>query len=141
MAQTHGRAHCVFVWLGCGSPSIEKALKKVQTDARCATKLHGSATSFSEAIRDFASLPYWSRLWVVQDVLLARPARIHYGAFNMSWKHFARILQVWFVVFDNVLIDFEILILLQQDVGPTKKPMLTDLVLRFRGSQCRDPRD
>lgn len=141
MAQIYSQAYCVYVWLGCGSLGIEEALKKIQRGARSVTKPHGNATSFSEATEEFAALPYWSRLWIIQEVLLARRARILYGTFNMSWKHFVRILQVWPLEVGHIRAEFERLVQLQQDLGLKRKPSLTDLVLRFKQSQCRDPRD
>ncbi|KAJ9602528.1 hypothetical protein H2200_013071 [Cladophialophora chaetospira] len=141
MAQIYSRACCVYVWLGCGSLCVEEALKKIQRDARFVTKLHGDANSFSEATEEFAVLPYWSRLWIIQEVLLARRARILYGTFNMSWKHFARILQVWLLDVGHVRAEFEKLIKLEQDLGQARIPSLTELVLKLKRSHCRDPPD
>jgi hypothetical protein len=42
------------------------------------------------AFRKVLSHPYWTRVWVVQEIVVARKAHVYYGGKFWKWAHFAR---------------------------------------------------
>jgi hypothetical protein len=78
MTEIYGRAESVAVWLGLESDDSEKAMVLLQKLANCRDHDAGMALISSERWRPhFPALvslferPYWNRLWVVQEVLIA----------------------------------------------------------------------
>ena len=44
----------------------------------------------SPALQHFFSNPYWLRLWIVQDIMLARYIRVMCGETILSWEELQR---------------------------------------------------
>ncbi|KAL2075079.1 hypothetical protein VTL71DRAFT_21 [Oculimacula yallundae] len=92
---------------------------------------------------------YWTRLWIIQEVLLSKDVLVQCGPYSVQWMalHYlfnntkfyihasyrfsitssaaARIVRNWLPITDPV----------------DRAPELAELVLQFRDSRCEDPRD
>lgn len=73
MTEVYSCAEQVFVYLGDGRPEITSMLAKVRWP-----KERRSITLAAAQI--FFSLPYFSRIWVVQEVANAKSVTVHYGS-------------------------------------------------------------
>lgn len=97
MGQIFSKAHCVLVWLGPdegNNPQAPLAMKIVDLLARCPRldsglrfdkedlAEHGLPSVPSpewEAFSQFVSLPYFARVWVLQEIALATNVQIFWG--------------------------------------------------------------
>ena len=97
MARIYSTANCVYIWLGCGSQTIEMALQSVKSAvSRKPDELadpYGLPVSSRvlPSLRTIMALPYWSRLWIIQEVLLSRNAKVVYGETEVSWTAFSEL--------------------------------------------------
>ena len=98
-----------------------------------------------ESAMELASRPYWSRRWVLQELLLAVDGLILCGGHCVSWATF----KSWLldneeeighlVVSDAGALPF--LINKDEDVVHYPSHSLQDLMLAYRHTGCQDPRD
>jgi hypothetical protein len=94
MATIYNDARSVCVWLGKGTESTEKALSFVKQilDLDNFDRL----VADSKSVKDWAALwelmnsPWFSRRWVIQEIALARKAKVYCGkAKPVKWRDFA----------------------------------------------------
>ncbi|KAK4151849.1 heterokaryon incompatibility protein-domain-containing protein [Chaetomidium leptoderma] len=74
--------------------------------------------------------PYWSRVWIIQELCLAKKARILADGHWLSWtdfKHFLLMLEHCMNIFHHY--------------GGQGGPSLAQLLVQFRWSQASNPRD
>lgn len=112
MSDIYRRASYVYVWLGKSDTCIESVMKTVKADFRryhdddpAARKLgrdeiagqDKSLTNESPttdlagpALQHFFGNPYWFRLWIVQEIMLARYIRVICGETLLSWEELRR---------------------------------------------------
>jgi hypothetical protein len=96
MRQIYSNAELVLVWLGetdekeYGHVAMDYLVKRkpLQTEG-------GALKEFwrpwqSEALIALCERQYWTRVWIVQELLLARDLIIHCGPRAMSWYHLQR---------------------------------------------------
>lgn len=91
MGQIFSSAECVRIWLGPEADDSETALKLVQ-DATQDTFSRGGYVQHimankrgGMALTKLLQRPYWQRMWVFQEVVLARRATIHSGSHQADW--------------------------------------------------------
>ncbi|KAI4859892.1 HET-domain-containing protein [Hypoxylon rubiginosum] len=89
MDETYRNAMTTAAWLGMPDGSEDKELPG--RDHR--TKL--SSPAFVDKI---IGSPYWSRIWIVQELILAREIILLFGHFRLPWKMVWSILQAWSTV-------------------------------------------
>ena len=87
MARIYSQATVVYVWLGCGSIAIEKTLQFLTSDstAQALTK-YALRLELLSKVQAIMALPYWSRLRIGQELVLARDAKVLYGSTEMLWS-------------------------------------------------------
>ncbi|KUJ12573.1 HET-domain-containing protein [Mollisia scopiformis] len=91
----------VIVWLGevydksnLAMKAIERSTKDysvAEAEAEAEVDLRSEADILVErhhAILSFYNRPYWSRLWILQEVCLARKLSLHCGTKSVSWEQF-----------------------------------------------------
>lgn len=94
MADVYGTAKEVIIWLGaCGQEHEETAafvnhfvVHELGSRSETATCHFRSTPLLSHSLRCFLNNPYWSRLWIVQEILEARALTIKWGAFEVKWR-------------------------------------------------------
>lgn len=137
---------------GVTDDSPDVAWDMLQDMAIRAALRNGSKEIFSPSVMDgllkLFRQPYWSRVWIIQELCLAREARILADGHWLSWtdfKHFLLMLEhcmKWVV--RDVGPNFRALIRLTSifhHYGGQGGPSLAQLLVQFRWSQASNPRD
>ncbi|CAI9631268.1 unnamed protein product [Alternaria burnsii] len=167
MSDIYRRATYVYVWLGKSNDRTEAVMKALKSSYRryhgpeplvksskTSSKMSGDGTPMQVedvistlALRHFFGNPYWLRLWIVQEIMLARYIRVICGETLLSWdelKRFCSSTPSNVYVNGNVYLD---------DVVPLQVKWLTDhalsarhysyaeLLVTFSASQCENPQD
>ncbi len=82
MSQIYGRATTILAWTGTddgyGEEAIE-TLREIETRLVSEERLRGLAK--------FIQRPYWTRLWIVQEIVLARSVNLVCGTKSVSWNN------------------------------------------------------
>ena len=88
MSEIYKTAAEVLIWLGPGTSHSRSLVMAIDNfygfntppDRICALKFQRLFKA-----SQFLNLPYWSRLWIIQEVLLARCLRITWGIDRLDW--------------------------------------------------------
>jgi hypothetical protein len=94
MADIYGGVMRVCIWLGEATRSSRIALDFVKKevlqlsnfDTLCENE---AATPKWDALLELMQRPWFSRRWVVQEIALAKRARIYCGKESIPWRKFA----------------------------------------------------
>ncbi|KAK1722658.1 hypothetical protein CaCOL14_010952 [Colletotrichum acutatum] len=90
MDEVYRDASCVRIWLGEAQGSTEAAMALLNSCAALNNKTEATQRVLEDdsGIRGLTELllrPYWSRMWVFQEILLARRAEVHCGTLSADW--------------------------------------------------------
>lgn len=95
MGHIYESAECVRIWLGEATPDVEAAMNLVSrphngadTDDRCIIQCIRSDQIGAAALTRLLERPYWRRMWVFQEIVLAKYAVVHCGSFEAPWSYF-----------------------------------------------------
>jgi hypothetical protein len=83
------KAHLVWVWLGHGGSDVHIAVQEMtvhklyRPDHTALDRLDATAMG---ALRNLYSQPYWTRMWIVQEFVLAKDMRFLYGNELFTWN-------------------------------------------------------
>lgn len=99
MQRIFRQAHTVHAWLGHGFESTEHVLRRLQqvaqaTDSqdsgipRHAESLLHFDDQFREGLEKLSRVDFWNRLWVTQEIVLAKAVSIRYGRVGVSLSSF-----------------------------------------------------
>jgi hypothetical protein len=164
MGRIFARAMKVLAWLGlddeftgiamdlllrAGSQHFAGDLRKLVDSDRPEYSLKHWA-----AFQHLCSMPYWDRLWISQEIALAREIEIHCGNFEISWNYLARtIKRLKSPILKATLSAFAREPLLQtmpvgleeaqqvRDAGGGRSTQLCNLCHITHNALCSDPRD
>ncbi|KAH7348823.1 heterokaryon incompatibility protein-domain-containing protein, partial [Rhexocercosporidium sp. MPI-PUGE-AT-0058] len=147
MSNIYRNSWRVLVWLGIPSTDSDEALK-------CIASCHYHDKEFTPnnllPIKRLFEREYWSRLWIVQECLDAKDARIQCGNTYVSWDKLdtfrARCRFAWkYSVHESALLVFGShafkLLLHHTMFGLQQKTPLRALLHAFSSSKCVDVRD
>ncbi|KAK1655114.1 ankyrin and HET domain-containing protein [Colletotrichum phormii] len=90
MDEIYSGASCVRIWLGEAGDSTESAMallngcEALQDETTTTQRI----IQDEEGVRGLTELllrPYWSRIWMFQEILLAKRAAVHCGIFVADW--------------------------------------------------------
>ena len=126
----------VTAWLG-----LQRLPNWIQWREQAAKTIDSEDWVLSENVFDIAERPYWSRMWIVQELLLAKNIRFHISGASFEFHELA------YCVKDKQTSSTENL---QRVLAYTKardldnlefrRPLLK-ILLQFGACQCQDPRD
>lgn len=155
MSEIYSQAKFVFVWLGmdrdveCQKEGLETLIKKRATvgphmsnlsllrkDQPALNLKHSASTPW--IIHKLLKKPYWSRLWIVQEFVLAQDLLLCAGSFVIKWKDFRNyILELGeeFPTCTTNLMDQRY----HRQSGERER--MSSLVKKFNETGCTDPRD
>lgn len=86
MKNTFARAQRVLAWIGPPDTAAKAVFQELQSS--------GSWPSLdSEPVVQICSRTYWSRMWMVQEVCLAKQLQIVCGRFAVSWTKWKEVLR------------------------------------------------
>ncbi|KAE9365621.1 HET-domain-containing protein, partial [Stipitochalara longipes BDJ] len=118
MDYIYSRASCVLVWLGKTS-----AVTRVRN---------------REFFQELISHPYWSRLWVIQEIALSMKLQVRVESYSFTWTEF--LLEIKRSIPEGRRMPITRLDDLRRDRnGPNNR--LEVLMEAFQDAQCADPRD
>jgi hypothetical protein len=96
MGEIYRKAQLVITWLGAEDPYTNLALtihKSIVFDGFMEDFI-GQESAQIDALEAFAQHPYFSSMWVIQEVILAREVVISCGQNSVSWSQLSRFLEV-----------------------------------------------
>lgn len=92
MTSIYRKAQSVAIWLGPRQNGDELAQKLLHrlfySGDRALQKLQGASQETLFAVASLFSRPYWSRLWVMQEIYNARNVLVYYGDLIDAWPVF-----------------------------------------------------
>ena len=100
MQHTFSEARCVQVWLGYNSTRSARSVASINNFAAQKSETIAAKTTQEryEELDDLHALltepEYWDRLWIRQELALARSIEIVYGDISMPMKDFQQYLQI-----------------------------------------------
>lgn len=92
MGQIYSQAAEVLIWLGNGG-ATQNALNRLRDDSD--GKFNSNIVSRVPSLYRIASLEYWSRVWVMQEVVLAKRALVMAGDVTMNFDALEKKLQIY----------------------------------------------
>jgi len=102
MRRKYQDARDVVVWLGeaeADSGEAVKILEQISKMGRYNTaqssKTIGTDLQWA-AVRKFFKIPWFERVWIVQEVALAKAISIHIGPYTIEWSTFVKAIQ-WYI--------------------------------------------
>lgn len=168
MPEIYSTAESVYAWLGEGDADCIYAMKYAHNLATNGAMLTAVPTAkiVSEYFERLFFLPYWSRVWVIQECVLAKQLWLLCSSQLIIWEDvaaaFDRLLDVskidgfphaaprdWLfregrepeVQEDALAISRFLRFKNARKAFPTKRSSLLELVQEFRHQHCTDPRD
>ncbi|OBR04091.1 Ankyrin and HET domain-containing protein [Colletotrichum higginsianum IMI 349063] len=90
MGTIYREAACVRIWLGEEAQHSAAALSllnncdELQHDSEIVQRITGDAVGV-DGLTEVLNRPYWSRMWMFQEITLARRAIVHCGIFTADW--------------------------------------------------------
>ncbi|KAF2169484.1 hypothetical protein M409DRAFT_20698 [Zasmidium cellare ATCC 36951] len=92
-------------------------------------------------VPELANRPFWSRMWIVQEIVLAKHVRLHIGNTSIDFSSFSSQLEDYEGAHKK---DLERILAYVKarslDVREVSYPLL-ELLLDFGSCQCQDPKD
>ncbi|KIM93138.1 hypothetical protein OIDMADRAFT_173399 [Oidiodendron maius Zn] len=94
MSQIYRRAHMVLVWLGEENYNSNLAIRTVQslsicTDSSSRDKYLKEREQVWKGLAELSRRRYWTRIWIVQEITVARELELLCGGEKATWKAFA----------------------------------------------------
>ncbi|KAI1378010.1 HET-domain-containing protein [Hypoxylon crocopeplum] len=86
MEQTYRNATMIAAWLGIPEESRNKER---------AGRDHTSKLSSPTFVDEIISSPYWGRMWIVQELVLAKSIILLYGHLRLPWDGVRGVMQAW----------------------------------------------
>jgi hypothetical protein len=94
MGRIYSLAKFVRIWLGVPDLFITRMFTRLSTYEYSMDTQKMSFEANSLGFKKLCQQKYWSRLWIIQEVVLAQDVTIHSGKFTMTWAHFTLLLSM-----------------------------------------------
>lgn len=105
-----------------------------------------------EALKALFQRPYWKRVWILQEIMLARSLTIHCGQHTTSWNNLERFFRIPRLVrsrrgsafragFEYEEADNARVIMNEKDAFMNSASKLSYYITEFSGWLCEEPRD
>ena len=150
MRSIYQNAKAVLVWLGPADANSKRAFKLILSARWKKALLRSDAALWSReddrALRRIFDCEYWERMWIVQEVALARDIRLICGYQSVAWdtEHFTNIVNFGradYIAARLVRLTWESPGSLHQTRVKAREHRLQDLIVRFVGGKFMDVRD
>jgi len=92
MADIYASAYRVLVWLGPAYENSEEVMDELSIPE--SNRSTSDTGIWSLAMLGLCERPYWRRLWVLQELKLAKRRYLMCGSTTVSWKHFTSIISL-----------------------------------------------
>jgi hypothetical protein len=152
MSQIYGKSWRVLIWLGLKGEDSHLALDFITIVGEDSQAVYRDLATFTgfgrelQAVRRLCQRSYWHRLWIIQEVIMARKARIQCGLDYASWDDFDRFQYAFeqgriLTPQDDDFKDLKDSLPFKLDRHQVARPKLKDILVEYCTSQCSDPRD
>ena len=143
MSTIYARANRVLVWLGSEADGSREAIEAINSGCD-ATRQHAGK------VKALFERPYWSRLWIIQEVLMSRAVLVMCGNQYFGMENLARMYvpdaddylegspDEFYPVEINDTVDS---LIRETSSGVFEKQKLSCILWSFAKLQCEDPRD
>jgi hypothetical protein len=92
MSQIYRRAEKVLIWVGRGDDNSYGALTHMVDCVNSKrTKPLFPQPFIEKSLVKLFSNPYWSRIWIIQEIMFAKTLTVQWGTKQAKWKHFVKI--------------------------------------------------
>lgn len=151
MKQIYAAATEVLVWLGVEADGSGLAMQQLKMLTQPCGLWKSLNNSTFEALQSLCNRDYWDRMWILQEIALAKRLTIHCGLESVDWKGFENLYAHKYS--NNVQEIIASAVSKFPDTPATKlldlrkgrrrlqSLRLVDLIRDFRDSHCMDPRD
>lgn len=145
MSQIYSDASAVWFWLGASGKNSEVAMRYLVQAGE--PPCHFPSVDEVSALRGLCSRSYWSRLWIVQEILLARSLVILCGNFGAKWDGLTALcnLSASYGLTSRALpLSLQNLCQLRKKSLPSERPPewgFITIITQFASRSCLDPRD
>jgi hypothetical protein len=144
MGQIYSNAHLVFVWLGEPPSGVQHKFGALQHLLEDQEPIQDKAP-IRQALRYLGDSQYWSRIWIIQELVLAKTVRFRIGSSEIRWKDIynlrseARLSSPWVV--QDLGWSMANILDLRHDWFRGRKLDLRSGISDFRTPNCSDSRD
>lgn len=144
MSRIYSNAHRVMTWLGEPARRDHAALYALR-DCIDGSPFERDEKSVRDGLRYLGDSPYWSRIWIMQEIVLAKKVKFRVGRYDFDWKPIYSLRLEASKPSSRYAHDMgwamkNILDLRQHWYkGPSLD--LRDGIRNFRSQKCSDPRD
>lgn len=132
MPFTYSRASQVLVWLGLPS-GVDRQYSYPVFESTSVTNLSGSVAGLINLCRN----AYWRRVWIIQEIGLARRIQVYCGNHNIDWESFISRIESSQKCHDSIPLKIQ----RQLDNKYSSGHKLQTLIETHRASLCKEPRD
>ena len=155
MTDVFQAATAVYAWLGEATKEINEALSALDTlqveqsrtfSLNWRRRHRKLANAKKTILRALAPCAYWTRIWIVQEVLLARTLRLVVGRNLIEWPLLQDVgeLTEWLSFGERVVNEAYWRLWLNYSQRSPGEPLLIslgELILVFSKAECHEPRD
>ncbi|KAH7319034.1 heterokaryon incompatibility protein-domain-containing protein [Rhexocercosporidium sp. MPI-PUGE-AT-0058] len=132
MPFTYSKASQVLIWLDTHPGADPTSLSQIFASG--ASQLDASA---NRSLVNLCRNAYWRRVWIIQEIGLARRISIHCKTYNMDWERFIFRVQSCQECHNSIPLKFQ----RQLDDKYSSGHKLQTLIETHKGSLCKEPRD
>ena len=135
MPFTYNRASQVLIWLG-----LPLGIEREDLTRLFRLDIGGTNVldmSHQANLITLCRNPYWRRVWIIQEIGLARRIHIHIGTYNVDWDRFIARVEACERCYDSIPLRFK----RQLDNKYSSGHKLQTLIETHRSSLCKEPRD
>lgn len=153
MGEIYAAADSVYAWLGMPTGDSHKVFGFVERSSSLRSQrepywkiLHSDPIAI-EALHDLVNRPYWTRLWIVQEVVLAKRLFLFCGPKSISWEDFLFVLAgtKWQIPSSTGQKSSSEALRLIHNLRRSRESSsampLSALVRQYRMAECQDGRD
>ncbi len=147
MGSIYAKAESVIIWLGDGDEESAAAMDILGHEDVGQDLSSGSHEEWLALHTLLGKQEYWSRIWIVQELVLAESIMIHWGDKVLPWQHLEDFLtnfrtNATVATLEDFLNEEELLA--AKLWRRRRQGLITpfrDLIVEHRFSHCTDPRD
>jgi len=147
MGQIFGRAESVIAWLGQPTGDTDRVMDHIcdlgmpRWNNASFTELNASFIHLGSSVSRFFKLDWWSRLWVIQEVRLARTVTFMCGSKRVTFQDLDRWTSAAMAISDARDICAMAMLYLQNQAQGPKSDNLFRLLSTHRGLKASKPED
>jgi len=135
MPITYSRASQVLIWLGIPYSMDREYIPNVFREGLGGNSLLDITSQ--NILVNLCRNEYWKRVWIIQEIGLARRIHIYIGSYNVDWERFITRVESCGKCHDSIPLKFK----RQLDNKYSSGHQLQTLIETHRGSLCKEPRD